>query len=97
MKRVGLKLLKNNLSKYVRMAKAGETIEVTDRDAVVAELNPPRAKGPRHPSPVIERGIREGWIKPATDRTGKPPPRRKPIMSLRKLMRELDKDRADRW
>jgi len=97
MKRVGLKLLKNNLSKYVRMAKAGETIEVTDRDAVVAELNPPRAKRLPHPSPVIERGIREGWITPARNKTGRPPPRRKPLMSFKRLMRELDKDRADRW
>jgi len=96
MKRVGLKLLKNNLSKYVRKAAAGETIEVTDRGTVVAELSPPRGKRALHPSPVIAQGIREGWITPARNKTGKPPPRRKPLMSFDQLMRDLDRDREDR-
>ncbi len=39
---VGLKVLKNRLSEYVRMAARGETILVTDRDRVVAEISPPR-------------------------------------------------------
>jgi antitoxin (DNA-binding transcriptional repressor) of toxin-antitoxin stability system len=45
---VGLKVLKNKLSEYVRLAQGGETILVTDRDRVVAELVPPR--GGRGPS-----------------------------------------------
>ena len=44
MRTVGLKTLKNKLSEYVRAATAGETVLVTDRDRVVAELVPPRAK-----------------------------------------------------
>ncbi len=39
-KAVGIKQLKARLSEYVRLAKAGETILVTDRDEVVAELRP---------------------------------------------------------
>jgi prevent-host-death family protein len=42
MRAVGLKTLKNKLSEYVRIAARGETILVTDRDRVVAELVPPR-------------------------------------------------------
>jgi len=42
MRTVGLKVLKNKLSEYVRLAQGGETILVTDRDQVVAELVPPR-------------------------------------------------------
>jgi antitoxin (DNA-binding transcriptional repressor) of toxin-antitoxin stability system len=42
MRAVGLKVLKNKLSEYVRLARGGETILVTDRDQVVAELVPPR-------------------------------------------------------
>ncbi|MDX2223835.1 MAG: type II toxin-antitoxin system prevent-host-death family antitoxin [Rhodospirillaceae bacterium] len=38
---VGLRALKNQLSAYVRRAAAGETILVTDRGKVVAELVPP--------------------------------------------------------
>lgn len=42
MKSVGIKRLKAQLSEYVRLAKAGETILVTERDEVVAELRPSR-------------------------------------------------------
>lgn len=35
---VGIKQLKAKLSEYVRLAKAGETVLVTERDEVVAEL-----------------------------------------------------------
>lgn len=41
MKRVGIRELKNRLSEYLRHARAGETILVTDRGEVVAELAPP--------------------------------------------------------
>ena len=39
---VGIKQLKARLSEYVRRVRAGETILVTDRDEVVAELRPAR-------------------------------------------------------
>lgn len=42
MKVVGVKRLKARLSEYVRLVKAGETILVTDRDEVVAEIRPAR-------------------------------------------------------
>lgn len=42
MKAVGIKVLKAKLSEYVRLAKSGETILVTERDEVVAELRPAR-------------------------------------------------------
>lgn len=40
MKRVGVAELKNNLSRYLRAAEAGETIEVTDRARALARLVP---------------------------------------------------------
>jgi len=45
MKAVGIKQLKARLSEYLRLAKGGETILVTDRDEVVAELRPARRQG----------------------------------------------------
>lgn len=94
MRTVGLKILKNKLSEYVRLAAAGETVVITDRGRVVAEIVPPR---PRQES-VIERGVREGWIRPATRGANWPPPR-KPVvgLTLEQLMAELDRDREDRW
>ena len=41
MKTVGIRELKNRLSEYVREVRAGQTILLTDRGEVVAELCPP--------------------------------------------------------
>lgn len=93
MKPVGLKVLKNKISEYVRLAAAGETIVITDRGRIVAEIVPPR----REPESVIERGIREGWIRPAIRGPDWPPPRQPiPGLTLEKLMEDLDQDREDR-
>jgi prevent-host-death family protein len=91
MRTVGLKSLKNKLSEYVRLAAAGETIIITDRARPVAEIGPPRSSV----TPFEERGVREGWLKPARIRDGTPPPRR-PMVPFDQLMRELDHDREDR-
>ncbi len=40
MKAIGVKVLKAKLSEYLRLVKTGETILVTERDEVVAELRP---------------------------------------------------------
>jgi len=40
MKAVGVKVLKARLSEYLRLVKTGETVLVTERDEVVAELRP---------------------------------------------------------
>src|SRR3954465_4313540 len=94
MKTVGLKVLKNKLSEYVRAAASGETIVVTDRGRPVAEIVPPR-DGRREA--VLERGIREGWITPARIPDGSPPPRNPiPGYTLEQLLADLDQDREDR-
>jgi len=93
-KTVGLKVLKNKLSEYVRIAASGETVQVTDRGRLVVEMNAPVHKHGKKES-VIERGIREGWITPAK-RRGPPPPPPPGIMTLEELMREIDLDREDR-
>jgi antitoxin (DNA-binding transcriptional repressor) of toxin-antitoxin stability system len=46
MKAVGVRALKAKLSEYLRLVKAGETILVTERDEVVAELRPARRQAP---------------------------------------------------
>ena len=94
MQKVGLKTLKNKLSEYVRLAAAGEIVVITDRGRPVAEIVPSR----REPESVIERGIREGWIRPASRGPDWPPPRN-PIKgyTLEQLLKDLDQDREDRW
>jgi antitoxin (DNA-binding transcriptional repressor) of toxin-antitoxin stability system len=96
MRAVGLKVLKNRLSEYVRLAAGGETVLVTDRDRVVAELVPPReGRSPLLADAMLAEAVRQGWITPpALPATG-PPPRR-PVAKLSELLKELGEDRGDR-
>lgn len=41
MKAVGIREFKNRLSAYIKRVRAGETVLVTDRDEVVAQVMPP--------------------------------------------------------
>lgn len=96
MRAVGLKVLKNKLSEYVRLAQGGETILVTDRDRVVAELGPPREGRALWVADArLAEAVRRGWITPPTLVSAELPPRQ-PITTLRELLRELAEDRADR-
>ncbi|MGH6735859.1 MAG: type II toxin-antitoxin system Phd/YefM family antitoxin [Methyloceanibacter sp.] len=96
MRSVGLKVLKNKLSEYVRLAAGGETVLVTDRDRVVAELVPPRPdRSPLVADAKLAEAVRKGLITPARLPGGRVPPR-KPVATFRELMQELDADREDR-
>lgn len=96
MRAVGLKVLKNRLSEYVRAAAAGETVLVTDRGRVVAELVPPQARSSSvEAEDRFADAVRAGWITPAR-RPSRDVPPSAPIMSFEALMEELDRDRADR-
>jgi antitoxin (DNA-binding transcriptional repressor) of toxin-antitoxin stability system len=96
MRAVGLKILKNKLSEYVRLAERGETVLVTDRDRVVAEIVPPdKSRSPLLADALLADAMRQGWITPpALPSAGVPP--RKPVMSFRQLKRELEQDRSGR-
>jgi prevent-host-death family protein len=96
MRSVGIKTLKNKLSEYVRLAAAGETVLVTDRDRVVAELVPPsESRAKLSADTRLAQAIREGVLTPARVVSGEPPPR-VPIMSFATLMQQLAADREDR-
>lgn len=96
MRSVGLKDLKNRLSEYVRMVAGGETVLVTDRDRVVAELVPPRAgRSPLLADAMLAEAVREGWITPPALVDAGPPPS-SPIAPLGDLLEELERARGDR-
>jgi len=93
---VDLKTLKNKLSEYVRLAAGGETVLVTDRDRVVAEIGPPRpARSPMLSDALLLDALRQGWMTPPIS-GGRGPPARKPVMTIDELLRNLERDRADR-
>jgi len=96
MRSVGLKVLKNRLSEYIRLAAGGETVLVTDRDRVVAEIVPPQAgRSPLLADALLAEAVRAGWLTPPVLAVGSPPPR-KPVVAFRDLMKELQQDREDR-
>jgi len=96
MRAVGLKVLKNKLSEYVRLAAGGETVLVTDRDRVVAELVPPAAhRSGMLADAVLADAVRKGWITPPVVRAPESLPRA-PLAPLATLLRELTEDRSDR-
>ncbi|MCY3669496.1 MAG: prevent-host-death protein [Alphaproteobacteria bacterium] len=99
MRSVGIKTLNSRLSEYVRLAASGETVLVTDRDRVVAELGPPReTRSPILADAFLADLVRKGWLMPplTVNREGKPPPRPPPVMSLAELLEGLDADRSER-
>ncbi len=96
MRAVGLKVLKNRLSEYVRLAAGGETVLVTDRDRIVARLVPPEeTRSPLLADAMLADAVRKGWLTPAVGAAGPLPPG-KPMIPLATLLDELASDREDR-
>ena len=96
MRAVGVKVLKNKLSEYVRLAGEGETGLVTDRDRVVAELGPPRPGRATHLSDaLLAEAVREGWMT-APILVAEGPPPRMPVAAWDELAGELGRDRGER-
>ncbi|NVN88807.1 MAG: type II toxin-antitoxin system prevent-host-death family antitoxin [Rhodopseudomonas sp.] len=96
MRSVGLKTLKNRLSEYVRIAASGETVLVTDRDRVVAEMGPPSpTRSSILSDALLLDAVRQGWLTPPVS-VGRGPPARQPVMTIATLLNDLQNDRADR-
>ncbi len=98
MKVVGIKVLKNKLSEYVKLAAAGERILVTDRDEVVAELVAPRKDpDPNMDDPWWAEQVRRGIITPATDTSWRPPQHDRPPLPGPSILETLEEMRKDSW
>jgi len=89
--------LKNKLSAYLRLVRAGETVLVTDRGEVIAELHQPTAPGGPTPYATLNRQIEEGIIREARPdppdglyEIGDPLP-----ISKSDLLRLLDEERGE--
>ena len=97
MRSVGIEALHSRLSEYVRLAASGETVLVTDRDRVVAELGPSReTRSPIPADAFLADAVRKGWLTPPLSvNRGKAPPSA-PVMPLAELLDGLDADRSGR-
>ena len=96
MRSVGLKTLKNKLSEYVRLAAGGETVWITHRGRVVAQIGPPHpARSSMLSDALLLDALQQGWMTPPIS-VERGPPERKPVMTIDELLTDLDRDRADR-
>lgn len=96
MRTVGLKVLKNQLAEYVRLAAQGESILISDRGRVVAELRSPQAfRSTVIADAVLAEMVRSGRLTPALLPPG-PPPSTDAVASLDELLDELERDRDER-
>lgn len=97
MREVGIRELKNRLSEYVRLVRAGEVVMVTDRGEVVAELRPPvLAEGAAAQYPGLLAMARQGLV-----RLGRPNhpglyPRLPAVTPRGTAARLLDEERGER-
>ncbi len=97
MRAVGIKTLNSRLSEFLRIASQGETVLVTDREKVVAEISPPQPhRGDVVADAMLAEAVRAGWVRaPLVSLKGKSP---SPpgVDSLASILSELDADRGDR-
>jgi prevent-host-death family protein len=95
MKSVGLRELKNRLSAYVRELRSGETVLVTDRGEVVAELLPPGQSGhsPEVPS-VLVALARNGQLTLGAANQAELYPKLSPLLPEGRAQQLLDQERG---
>ena len=97
MRSIGIRALNSRLSEYVRLAAGGETVLVTDRGRVVAEIGPPReTRSPILADAMLADAVRKGWLTPALYPGSEPPRGGPPEVVLSVLLGELEGDRSDR-
>jgi antitoxin (DNA-binding transcriptional repressor) of toxin-antitoxin stability system len=97
MRTVGIKVLKNKLSEYVRLASQGETVLIADRDRVVAELVPPQpGRAETVSDAVLASLVREGVVTPAMVPPGTAPRVPPPTEKLQDVLAQLQTDRSEK-
>ena len=97
MKAVGVRDLKNRLSSFLRDVRAGETVLITDRGEVVAEIGPPGRHSAR---PDVPPGL-QALARQGKARIGLPNDRAvykrfRRVLPPGRLKELLDEERRDR-
>jgi prevent-host-death family protein len=80
---VGIRELKNNLSRYLKNVKAGERLAVTERDEIIAYLVPARKSVEYERLAALVRDGKAVWKggKPAGSKH-RPKPKGKPVSKI---------------
>jgi prevent-host-death family protein len=94
-KSVGIRELKNRLSAYVREVRSGETVLVTDREEVVAELVPPGHGSHRPDVPSILLALsRSGQLTLGAPNQAELYPKLSPLLPEGRMQQLLEEERG---
>ena len=97
MKAVGIRELKNRLSEHLREVRRGETILVTDRGEVVAELAPPGQAGATSPHlPGLQALAMRGLATLSPPHIGRTYRKFSRVLAVGRATALLDAERGDR-
>ena len=97
MKSVGLRDLKNRLAEYVREVRSGESVLVTDRGEVVAELVPAGQAGARSGVPPgLVALARSGRVTLGAENDASAYPKLSRLLKRRRAAELLDEERGTR-
>jgi len=97
MQTVGLRELKNRLSRYIRHVRAGHAVAVTDRGEVVAELRPPgELPAGARIDPALAKLANRGLLIVGAPNAGQAYPRLRPLLRSISAQQLLDADRGIR-
>ncbi|MHB8732393.1 MAG: type II toxin-antitoxin system Phd/YefM family antitoxin [bacterium] len=97
MRTVGLRELKNGLSRYIRDVRSGHTVAVTDRGRIVAELRPPGDVSPgTRIDPGLARLVNRNLLVLGAPNAPNLYPRLRRLLKHTTAQRLLDADRGER-
>lgn len=97
MRTIGLRELKDNLSRYVRQVREGEALLVTDRGEVVAELRRPFQVGESgDPYPGLTLLAQRGLLRVGSANTPEVYPSLTPLLPPGSSAALLDEERGER-
>ncbi len=91
---VGIRQLKNRLSEYLRLVRAGELVLITDRGQVIAKLAP--AVESTRESDLFAELVRQGIVRPGSGNRPELYPATHHRLSSGSVAELIDEDRGDR-
>lgn len=96
MKSVGIRELKNRLSEYVREARSGEGVLVTDRGEVVAELISSQGNSRQDVASALQSLARRGRVTPGAPNRPQVYPGLPRLLKQRRALELLGEERGAR-
>ncbi len=96
MRAVGVRDLKNRLSEYLDLVRLGESVLVTDRGRVVAELRPPGQGAPEGVPPGLLELVRRGGARLGAPNAPELYPAMPRLAADGESLRWLTEDRGER-